>query len=106
MPAFYCLHLRTEVRADRVVIRYHPVRRRTIRFRDITDCESRSYQAIPEFGGWGVRGKRADRAYTFRGDQGVQLTLSNGKRVLIGSERPDDLAAAIQTGIKGSNAPN
>jgi hypothetical protein len=29
------------------------------------------------------------------GNRGVEITLANGKRVLIGSQRSEDLAAAI-----------
>jgi hypothetical protein len=34
-------------------------------------------------------------AYNVSGNRGVQLEFSNGKRLLIGSQRPEDLAAAI-----------
>jgi hypothetical protein len=35
------------------------------------------------------------RAYNVSGNRGVEITLANGKRVLIGSQRSDELAAAI-----------
>jgi hypothetical protein len=31
------------------------------------------------------------------GDRGVQLVLQDGKKVLIGSQRPEELAAALQS---------
>ena len=34
-------------------------------------------------------------AYNVSGNRGVQPVFSNGKRLLIGSQRPDELAAAI-----------
>jgi hypothetical protein len=34
-------------------------------------------------------------AYNVRGDRGVQLVLRDGRRVLIGSQRADELAKAI-----------
>jgi hypothetical protein len=34
-------------------------------------------------------------AYNVRGDQGVELTLRDGRRVLIGTQRATELAAAI-----------
>jgi hypothetical protein len=34
-------------------------------------------------------------AYNVRGNRGVQLELANGKRILIGSQRAEELAGAI-----------
>jgi hypothetical protein len=37
----------------------------------------------------------------YRANQGVQLELRNGKRVLLGSQRAADLAWAIETRMTG-----
>jgi hypothetical protein len=50
---------------------------------------------LREYGGWGVRGFGSNRAYNMRGDQGVQLDLVDGSRVLIGTQRPGELETAI-----------
>ncbi len=44
---------------------------------------------------------RAGKAYNVSGNRGVQLKLSSGKGLLIGSQRPEELAQAIQKGIRG-----
>ena len=36
------------------------------------------------------------KAYNVSGNEGVQLELTNGKRILIGSQRADELADAIK----------
>ena len=43
-----------------------------------------------------MRFGRRGRAYNVSGDRGVELTLANGKRVLIGSQRSEELAEAIR----------
>lgn len=44
-------------------------------------------------GGWGIRLAPGGRAGNARGDRGVLLTLGDGHALLIGSQRPEELAA-------------
>lgn len=87
--------MRTEVRSDSVYIRFRPVKRR-IPLEDIKSVEARTYSPIREYGGWGFRYGRSGKAYNVSGNRGVQLELKSGERILIGSQKAEDLAAAIQ----------
>ena len=98
---FHKMKLLTEVREDGVHVRFVPLSRQTIRFENIVSCEVRTYRPIREYGGWGVRHGRAGKAYNVSGNCGVQLKLSSGKGLLIGSQRPEELAQAIQAGMRG-----
>jgi hypothetical protein len=89
------LELHVTVRDAGVHIRMLPFANRTIAPAHIARWEARTYRPIREYGGWGVRFGPRGRAYNVSGDRGVELTLDNGKRVLIGSQRSEDLAAAI-----------
>ena len=93
---FYSAKLVTEVRNDGVYIRFFPLTHQKIPFADVRRCHVRTYSPIREFGGWGIRYGRGAKAYNVSGNRGVQLELSNGKRLLIGSQRPEDLARAIE----------
>ena len=97
---FYSMKLVTEVRSDGLYIRFFPLTHREIPFEDIRRCEVRTYSPIREFGGWGIRYGRKAKAYNVSGNRGVQLELSNGKRLLIGSQRPEELARAIEAKMK------
>jgi len=97
---FYSMKLITEVRNDGLYIRFFPLTHQKIPFEDIRRCEVRTYSPIREFGGWGIRYGRKAKAYNVSGNQGVQLELSNGKRLLIGSGRPEELARAIEAKMK------
>ncbi|MBN2025487.1 MAG: hypothetical protein JW854_01805 [Actinobacteria bacterium] len=103
LPAlFVSSKLIVEVKRDGLYYRYHPFHRRTHRIacEEIEKAESRTYRPIAEYGGWGIRGgwrKGAGRAYNVYGDQGVQLELVDGKRILFGSQRAGEFAAALRT---------
>ena len=88
--------LEAEVGDECLVVRFLPVKIRKVPYEDILDCQVRTYSAIWEYGGWGIKwGRRAGWSYTLSGNQGVQLELRDGKRLLIGSYRAEELARAI-----------
>ncbi len=78
-------------------IRWIPFGRKIVPLVDIGSCEPRTYRPLREYGGWGVRwaGKRGT-AWNAHGNRGAQLVLCDGKRLLIGSQRAEELAAAIE----------
>jgi hypothetical protein len=91
-----------EVRSDRVTVRWIPFARREIMLSDVVAAEARTYRPIREYGGWGIKGwSRRRMAYNVSGNRGVDLELADGRRVLIGSQRADDLAAAIAAASGG-----
>ena len=92
---FYKLKLITEVGPDGVHIRFFPLTRRKITFDSITSCKARNYRPIREYGGWGIRFSRKGNAYNVSGNRGVQLEFRQGKPLLIGSQRAEELADAI-----------
>jgi hypothetical protein len=96
LPAFlFGLRLETRVETDKIMVRLRPLTTREIRSDQIARFYARSYKPLREYGGWGVRGFGSNRAYNMRGDQGVQLDLVDGSRVLIGTQRPGELETAI-----------
>jgi hypothetical protein len=98
LPAlFVFIRLLLEVTTDAVVVRYRPLVRRSIPLADIEQVKVRTYNALREYGGWGVKGwSRKNMAYNVSGDKGVELTLRDGRRVMLGSQRPEELAEAIE----------
>ncbi len=64
--------------------------------KDIKEMKVRKYRPIWEYGGYGYRFSfRSGRAYNITGNMGLQLHLNNGKRVLIGTQKPDSMQTAI-----------
>ncbi len=101
LPVVYFIaRMTVEVTAKHIAIWYIPFVNRNIAIADITDVEKTMYSPMTSFGGWGIR-MRFDGtfAYTVIGNQGVMLTLTDGKQVLIGSQRSDELARSIQSEV-------
>ena len=79
----------------RVSFGWLPVSTRTVPAETIGAAESVDYDPMAEYGGWGIRGREGDRALNMRGSKGVRLTLTENGTLLIGSQRPADLADAV-----------
>lgn len=98
--------LETEVRSEALYVRLFPfhIRYRKITPGDLSECYARAYRPLVEYGGWGIRcgfGGRG-RAYNMSGNQGVQLIMKDGRRLLIGSQKPSELASAVGSITKSS----
>ena len=95
---FVRLKLVLEVTREGVAVRYSPLSRRVIPLVEIGGLKVREYNAPMEYGGWGIKGwSRRKMAYNVSGNQGVDLTLRDGRRIMLGSQRPHELAEAIET---------
>ncbi|MDS0300210.1 DUF6141 family protein [Halogeometricum sp. S1BR25-6] len=94
----YSLRLQTEVRADGIYVKMWPLHRsfRRIAWADIERYESTEYSPLREFGGWGIRWAPGKLAYNVSGKQGVWIERTNGRAVLVGSQRPDEFLGAIE----------
>ncbi len=91
----WSLKLTVQVDAEAIHIRFFPVWKKTVPLAEVVRYEARTYRPILEYGGWGIRWGWKGTAYSVRGKQGVQLELANGSRIMIGSQRPEELATAI-----------
>ena len=99
----YTTKLTVRVDATHLRVRYFPFLRKAVPLEQVTRCMVRTYQPLREYGGWGIRWSWTGRgwAYNVSGDRGVQLELASGRRLLIGSQRPNELAEAISAGMNG-----
>ena len=96
-PAFaFVVRVITEVRPGWLIVRLYPFHTARIDLAEIDDAGVREYSALREFGGWGIRVGQSGKSYSAYGTHGVQLWLKGDKRILIGSQRVDDLAAALR----------
>ena len=65
-----------------------------ITWNDLSKCYVRNYNAIFEYGGWGMKfsfRKKAGRSFTVKGNIGLQLELTNGKKILLGTQKKEEL---------------
>jgi len=99
MPLFfYTLRLHTTVFNDSIELRFSPLKiyKREIKVDEIVSFQNRVYKPIKEYGGWGIRIGFRKRAVSMSGNRGVELILKNGKKFMIGTQKPDELYDAIQ----------
>ena len=94
---FYRMKLVVEIRSDGIHYRYPPMimKFRRISREEIDRLEVREYKPLKEYGGWGIKAgtKKYGKAFNVKGNQGLQLYLKNGSKVLFGTQR----RAAITT---------
>lgn len=101
----WSLRLITEVRDDGLYVRFAPVQRsfRRVPWSDIESVESMRYRPLREYGGWGVRWRPGTVAFNVSGSRGVFLKRLDDRDLLVGSQRPDELATAIRDRMRETN---
>ncbi len=99
---FFSACLVVEVRDDGLYIRYIPFHRsyKRIAWTEIERVEVRTYRPILEYGRWGIQGWVRNRAYNVYGNRGLQLYLFGGRRLLISSQRVEELAEATRRAME------
>lgn len=90
------IKLVTIITSAGIHIQFSPlVNRQYYSWADIDEVLIRTYDPIIEYGGWGVRIGPNGTAFNTSGNTGLQLILKNKKRVLIGTQQPQLLAAVL-----------
>ncbi|WP_018616763.1 hypothetical protein [Segetibacter koreensis] len=93
------LRLETQIKKTGIYVRFFPFH---LSFRhypwyNISRSFVRKYNPIAEYGGWGIRlglfGK--GKAFNVSGNKGLQLEFRNNKKLLIGTNKPGELAEAL-----------
>ncbi|MFC2156892.1 DUF6141 family protein [Acidobacteriota bacterium] len=102
--AFKSMRLETRVRCDGLHVKFTIFQRKGtfLGYKDIQKFEIRTYKAYREFGGYGIRygfsGK--GRAYNVSGNKGIQLTLTDDKKFLIGTQKPEQFFSALDSALR------
>ncbi|WP_375559991.1 DUF6141 family protein [Bernardetia sp. OM2101] len=92
------IKLEIKVTKDEIYYRVFPFHfsTQTLSKSEVLEVESVIYNPIGEWGGWGIRKNSKGKAYNMYGNKGVEVTLKNGKIILFGSQKPDELYDAIR----------
>lgn len=90
---FYALRLRTKINQDGISFTFKPFinKPKVFKWENIKEAYVRKYKPIWEYGGWGIRYGMKGRAYNTSGNKGIQLILNSGKKILIGTHKPEEL---------------
>lgn len=96
---FVSFRLETIIRKDGIYVRFFPfhLKFRHYAWEKLTKSYVRQYAPIAEYGGWGLRygfmGK--GKALNVSGNKGLQLKFTDNKKLLIGTNKPDELTEIL-----------
>jgi hypothetical protein len=95
---FISMNLKTRIDGEGVHVRFFPFHftERHYHWRDISKAYVRNYSPLWEYGGWGIKYGSGGKAFNVSGNQGLQLELSNGEKLLIGTLKPEVIAVALK----------
>ena len=98
---FFLLSFRlvTLIRQNGIYVRFFPIQTsmKFYKWEEIDKLYIRKYKPLREYGGWGLRygffGK--GRALNVFGNIGLQIEFNNGKRLLIGTQKPKQIEEVL-----------
>jgi hypothetical protein len=95
---FVNMRLETQIRKDGVYVRFFPFHLsfKEYTWEKISKSFVRQYRPIVEYGGWGLRLGLAGRAFNVSGDKGLQLEFNDNKKLLIGTNKPEELTETLK----------
>lgn len=96
--ALLSLSLQTEITEKGIAYKFSffHLRFHLIEWENISNCYVRQYKPIWEYGGWGLRYSfKNGKAYNTMGNDGLQIILKNGDRILIGTQKAQELEKVI-----------
>ena len=100
---FFTMKLEVWIDQDGIHYRFFPLiyKNKLITKEEIQRYEIRKYSPIFDYGGWGIKKRfKWGRAYNVSGNIGLQLYLTNGKKVLFGTQRSQGIMYAMDELMK------
>lgn len=92
---FRIIQLRTKIDEQDINIQFYPLINKTIKWSEVKSANIVNYGFV---GGWGIRlWTNYGTVYNIKGNMGLALELKNGKKLLIGSQKIDDLKSYINS---------
>ncbi len=90
------VRLIVEVGDGELRIGFHGLwRTRRVPVGDIQSAETVTFDPLRDWGGYGIRSSRQGKAYIANGNRGVKLKLAQGRTLVVGSQRPEELAGIL-----------
>lgn len=96
---FGVMKLETTIDSDGIAVRFFPFhfKKKHFNWDQLESCFIRTYNPIIEYGGWGIRKTFTGKgtAYNVKGKKGLQLIFNNGDRLLIGTQKAEELKEVL-----------
>lgn len=93
MLSLEIMRLQTEYSDEGISLNFVPFAKAHYKWSEIEKADMINYGFV---GGWGIRiGTQYGTVYNTQGSEGLSLTLKNGKRVVIGTQKPDAIGEVV-----------
>ena len=91
---FAVLRMKTVVTKENIQLTQYPFVWKTISLSDIETMKVINYGFV---GGWGIRlWTKYGTVYNVRGNKGLYIRLKNGKQLVIGTQKPQELEKVLE----------
>lgn len=95
----FSMRLHTRIKDDGIYVRFIPLHRKYKHYawEQLQGCYVRQYRPLAEYGGWGIRYgfSKYGKALNVSGNMGLQLVFADGSKLLIGTQKPEELQEVI-----------
>jgi hypothetical protein len=100
----FLFKLTTRIDKEGIHYKFYPIHLsyKLIKWDEIDKAYIRTYEALSEYGGWGLKGgalwsSSKGKAINISGNIGIQLELKTGKKLLIGTQKKEEATQIIRT---------
>lgn len=101
MALIFNLKLTTRIDSSGIHYRYFPlIKLRKIPKEQIRSEEVITFSPLTDHGGWGIKGNSSTKAFTLVGDKGLLLDINEKKKIVIGTQKSQELSEFIKTWLE------
>ena len=91
---FWIMRLITEIDENEIRMSFFPFTKKQVSWKEIKNIEIVNYGFV---GGWGIRiGTKYGTVYNTKGNKGLAIELTNGKKFLIGTQKETELNRIVK----------
>jgi hypothetical protein len=89
----------TQIRTDGIYVSFSPFHPRFEKYlwSNIEEVYLREYNAMREYFGWGIKTGPSGMSYTHSGNMGIQISLLNKSKILIGTQQPEKIQEVLES---------
>ena len=97
---FLQMRLITRITDEGIYVRFVPFhfKEQFYAWDSLASAQVRTYSPLREYGGWGIKYgfNGQGKVYNVSGNQGLQLVFKSGEKILIGTQKPEEIQAAVR----------
>ena len=97
---FWQMRLITRITDEGIYVRFIPFhfKEQFYPWDSIESAQVRTYSPLKEYGGWGIKFgfNGQGKVYNVSGNEGLQLVFKSGEKLLIGTQKPAEIQAAVR----------